>query len=119
VSERDAARAIVAIAYPFRHRDLVPKFDRAFHAVFDAVEDVRRVGSAALDLAWVANGVFDGYLELHLGPWDVAAGALLVEEAGGLITDWDGGPRYLGGDILAGSPNTHPALARAAAQPSS
>jgi myo-inositol-1(or 4)-monophosphatase len=62
----------------------------------------------------VAQGVFDGFFELGLSPWDVAAGALLVEEAGGVVSDWEGRPDYLGGDILAGSPQTHRLLLGAA-----
>jgi myo-inositol-1(or 4)-monophosphatase len=58
----------------------------------------------------VASGAFDGFFELALSPWDVAAGALLVEEAGGLVTDWFGGPEYLSGDILAGPPQIHRVL---------
>jgi myo-inositol-1(or 4)-monophosphatase len=73
-------------------------------------EDLRRPGAAALDLAWVASGVFDGFFELSLNAWDVAAGALLIEEAGGVVTDWNGGDGYLAGDILAGSPPVHAAL---------
>jgi len=77
-------------------------------------EDIRRAGAASLDLAWTAAGVFDGYFELNLSEWDLAAGALLVEEAGGLVTDWGGGPGYLVGDILAASPQTHALLLEAA-----
>jgi myo-inositol-1(or 4)-monophosphatase len=54
--------------------------------------------------------VFDGFFELALNAWDVAAGALLIEEAGGVVTDWTGGKGYLSGDILAGSPAVHAAL---------
>jgi myo-inositol-1(or 4)-monophosphatase len=54
--------------------------------------------------------VFDGFFELGLSPWDVAAGALLIEEAGGVVTDWDGADGYLGGNILAGPPAVHAAL---------
>ena len=61
-------------------------FDAAIHRF----EDLRRVGAASLDLCWTAEGVFDGYFELRLGPWDVAAGAVIVREAGGVVTDWDG-----------------------------
>jgi myo-inositol-1(or 4)-monophosphatase len=82
--------------------------------VFARVEDIRRPGAAALDLSWVAAGVFDGYFELNLSPWDVAAGALLVEESGGVVTDWEGGSTYMSGDVLAGSPRTHPVLLEAA-----
>ena len=66
---------------------------------------IRRAGSAALDLAYVASGVFDGFFEFRLAPWDVAAGALLIEEAGGQITDFDGGKGYLErGNVVAGAP---------------
>ncbi|HEX5615074.1 MAG TPA: inositol monophosphatase family protein, partial [Acidimicrobiia bacterium] len=72
----------------------------------------RRAGAASLDLCWTAEGVFDGYFEARLGPWDVAAGALIVREAGGIVTDWDGDDRtwLASGDILAGSPGVHAAL---------
>jgi len=72
---------------------------------------LRRCGSAALDLAHVADGRYDGYWELHLNPWDVAAGALLVLEAGGIVTDGRGGPDWLEGrSIVAGNPALHPVL---------
>lgn len=63
----------------------------------------------------MAAGVFDGYFELNLSEWDVAAGGLLVEEADGTISDWAGGPDYLSRDILAGSPAVYPMLVEAAA----
>jgi myo-inositol-1(or 4)-monophosphatase len=110
VSERPPEQAIVATAFPFRARHLMPRYRPAFDAVFERCEDIRRVGSAALDLAWVAAGAWDGYFELNLRDWDVAAGALLVEEAGGVVTDWDGGSDYLKGDVVAGSPQTHAML---------
>jgi myo-inositol-1(or 4)-monophosphatase len=58
----------------------------------------------------VAEGAFDGFFELALGPWDVAAGGALIREAGGVVTDWEGGEGWLGGDILAGSAEVHAAL---------
>jgi myo-inositol-1(or 4)-monophosphatase len=70
-----------------------------------------------LDLAWTACGVFDGFFELGLAPWDVAAGGLLVQEAGGVVSDWTGGDGWLGGDILAGSPPVHAALRTVAQVP--
>ena len=74
-------------------------------------EDLRRAGAASLDLAWTAAGVFDGYFELRLGPWDVAAGALLVREAGGVVTDWVGDDRAWldSGNIVVGPPQVHAA----------
>jgi myo-inositol-1(or 4)-monophosphatase len=114
VSARPPERGIVATALPFRQRSLLPRYQPVLRRVFDRVEDVRRAGAAALDLAWVAAGVFDGYFELTLSVWDVAAGGLIVEEAGGLVTDWDGGSDYLSGNVLAGSPATHEVLLAAA-----
>ena len=64
---------------------------------------IRRMGSAALDLAYVASGRFEGFFEFNLNPWDVAAGALLVKEAGGIVTDFKGTENYIfGREIVAG-----------------
>jgi len=110
VSPREPSRAVVATALPFRQSPLLPRYLRALEAAFGRIEDIRRAGSASLDLAWTAAGVFDGYFELNQSEWDVAAGALLVEEAGGVVTDWEGGSEYLAGNVIAGSPATHAAL---------
>jgi myo-inositol-1(or 4)-monophosphatase len=112
VSRRPVPEAVVATGFPFRNKHLMPRHAAALNAVLLRTEDVRRAGAAALDLAWVASGVFDGYFELGLSIWDVAAGALLVQEAGGVVSDWGGGDGYLSGDILAGSPATHAELLR-------
>jgi myo-inositol-1(or 4)-monophosphatase len=113
VSTRASAQAIVATGFPFRAKEqrlsqFLPVFERALVEF----EDVRRAGAASLDLAWTAAGVFDGYFELALGPWDVAAGALLVREAGGVITDWasDDCAWLTTGNIVAGPPPVHAAL---------
>jgi myo-inositol-1(or 4)-monophosphatase len=110
VSSRPAARAVVTTGPPFRAPSLLDRYLPALQAVLREAEDVRRPGAAALDLAWVAAGVFDGYFELNLSVWDLAAGSLLVREAGGVVTDWEGGDRYLEGNILAASPATHDLL---------
>jgi myo-inositol-1(or 4)-monophosphatase len=110
VSSRDPSRAVVGTGFPFRNKDALPRYLRTMEAAFERFEDLRRPGAASLDLAWVAAGVFDGFFELGLSPWDVAAGALLIQEAGGVVTDWSGGAGYLGGDVLAGSPVVHSAL---------
>jgi myo-inositol-1(or 4)-monophosphatase len=108
VSDRPAARAIVATGFPFRQIAHRPRHAAAFSPILESVEDVRRAGAAALDLAWVAAGVFDGYFELDMKVWDLAAGSLMVEEAGGVVTDWAGGGGHLTtGDVAAGSPATH------------
>ncbi len=80
------------------------------------VAGIRRTGSAAIDLAWVAAGRFDGYVEHDLGAWDMAAGALLVREAGGHVTDVDGGSSdmFETGSIVAGNAHIHRALLGAA-----
>jgi myo-inositol-1(or 4)-monophosphatase len=82
--------AILATAFPFRSRDKLPAYAKLFQSVFSKVEDFRRAGTASLDLAWVAAGRMDGFFEIGLKPWDVAAGALLVREAGGVVLDFAG-----------------------------
>lgn len=94
--------AILATAFPFRYRRLLPAYRAMFDALFDQVEDIRRQGTSCLDLAYVACGRLDGYWELGLKPWDLAAGALLVQEAGGVVMDMAGGERWLqSGHIIA------------------
>ena len=113
VSERDAERAICATGFPFRAKaDRLDEYLPVFEAALRRFEDLRRAGSASLDLAWTAAGVFDGYFEQALGPWDVAAGALLVREAGGVVTDWSGDDRawLASGDIVAGPPDVQAAM---------
>jgi len=114
VSGRPAASAVVATGFPFRHKERLPRYLQAMTAALGAFEDLRRPGAACLDLAWTACGVFDGFFELGLAPWDVAAGGLLVHEAGGVVSDWAGGDGWLSGDILAGPPRVHAELARLA-----
>ena len=115
VSDREPSRAVVGTGFPFRRKELLPRYLRTFEAALGRFEDLRRPGAAALDLAWVAEGVFDGFFELALAPWDVAAGGLLIEEAGGVVTDWEGGDGWLRGDILAGGPAVHEVLRELAA----
>jgi myo-inositol-1(or 4)-monophosphatase len=112
VSDRPPEQAICATGFPFRRSDLLPSYLPSFEAAITTFEDLRRAGAASLDLAWVAAGSFDGYFELALGPWDVAAGALLVEEAGGRVTDWAGDPGgWLDtGNIAVGNPRVHEAI---------
>jgi myo-inositol-1(or 4)-monophosphatase len=110
IADRDPSQAIVATGFPFRRKERIPRYLAVFERCLERFEDLRRPGAASLDLAWVAAGVFDGFFELGLSPWDVAAGALLIEEAGGFVTDWTGGPDYLSGNILAGSPGVHAEL---------
>jgi myo-inositol-1(or 4)-monophosphatase len=112
VADRTPSRSVVATGFPFRHKERLPQYLPVMTAALERFEDLRRPGAACLDLAWAACGVFDGFFELGLGAWDVAAGVLLVEEAGGRVTDWNGVADRLSGDVLAGSPAIHAVLAR-------
>jgi myo-inositol-1(or 4)-monophosphatase len=114
VADTPVERAIVATGFPFRRKERLPAYLPVMHAALERFEDLRRPGAACLDLAWAACGVFDGFFELGLAAWDVAAGALLVEEAGGRVSDWSGGPDYLSGDIMAAPPRVHEELLRMA-----
>jgi myo-inositol-1(or 4)-monophosphatase len=115
VSARPVAQAVVATGFPFRRKERLPRYLEAMGAALEVFEDLRRPGAASLDLAWVACGVFDGFFELGLAAWDVAAGGLLIQEAGGVVTDWEGGSGWLAGHILAGPPGVHAELIRIAA----
>jgi len=97
--------AILATGFPYRRNELAHNNLENFGRFFLDVRGMRRMGSAAMDLAFVAAGRFDGFWELHLSPHDVAAGALLVREAGGVVQDADGGEDWLrGGHIVASNP---------------
>jgi myo-inositol-1(or 4)-monophosphatase len=104
----EPARALIGTGFPFKHPELVDRYLAGFVSVLRATAGVRRAGSAALDLAAVATGRFDAFWELHLAPWDVAAGILLIREAGGVVTDLAGAPaRVAHGGIVAGNPAMH------------
>jgi myo-inositol-1(or 4)-monophosphatase len=108
----DMHRALIGTGFPFRYPDLLTKYIRQFDVVLRKASDIRRAGSAALDLCHVASGFLDGFWELVLAPWDVAAGTLIIREAGGLVTRLDGADeRVLGhGSILAGNESMHAQL---------
>jgi myo-inositol-1(or 4)-monophosphatase len=112
VSDRPPASAISSTGFPFKRKHRLDDYRRVFEGAFLRLEDLRRAGAASLDLAWTAAGVFDGFFEIGLGTWDVAAGALLVTEAGGVVTDWAGDDEawLASGDILAGPPPVHQVL---------
>ena len=104
----EPARALVGTGMPFKHPEHIPRYLPQLERVMRATAGVRRAGSAALDLVDVARGRFDAFWELSLAPWDVAAGILLVREAGGLVTDLAGAPAPVGhGPIVAGNPVMH------------
>lgn len=114
----EPAAAVVATGFPFRNRALLPRYLAVMQRALAGFEDLRRAGAASLDLAWTAASTFDGFFELGLSTWDVAAGALLVLEAGGRVTDWSGEDAWIDtGDIVAAAPPVHEALLQLAAQP--
>ncbi len=88
---KDLSNAILATALPFKNKDNIASAMQKFEKIFMQCSDIRRSGSAALDLAYVACGRYDGYWESGLKPWDIAAGELLVKEAGGIVCDFTGG----------------------------
>lgn len=104
VSERPGLKgAFLATGYPFRARETLDLYLAVFRSVFLQARAIRRCGAAVLDLAYTAAGVFDGFFEFRLSPWDIAAGGLLIEEAGGRVSDLEGGNRYLEtGNVIAG-----------------
>jgi myo-inositol-1(or 4)-monophosphatase len=108
--------SFLATGYPFRALPTLDVYLGIFREVFQHSKAIRRCGSAALDLAYTAAGVYDGFFEFRLSPWDIGAGILMIREAGGLVTDLDGGELYfLGGNVVAGGPTLQPALLEAVA----
>lgn len=107
--------ALMATGFPCRERHLIDPYIETFRSVLREVTGVRRAGAAALDLAYLACGRVDGFWEMGLSPWDIAAGSLLVEEAGGVVSDFWGGNKYLEcGHIVAGGRMAHGFLLRQA-----
>jgi myo-inositol-1(or 4)-monophosphatase len=111
---RSAAKvsdALIATGFPFRAKGLLDPYLEVFRNVFHKVSGIRRAGAAALDLAYVAAGRVDGFWEPALSPWDIAAGSLLVSEAGGIVDDfWAEGNHVQNGHIVAGTPAVFPFL---------
>lgn len=111
--------ALLGTGFPFKQKELLPLYLETFQLLFEHTAGIRRAGAAALDLAYVAAGKLDGFWEFGLQPWDMAAGILLIKEAGGMITDLHGAETYFeSGNILAGNlkivkamlKTVHPAL---------
>lgn len=116
-ARRDLTEALVATGIPFLGHGDFREWSAIFAAVAPEVAGIRRFGSAALDLAWVAAGRFDGFWESDLQPWDVAAGMLLVREAGGFVTDFRGGDRpFERNEFLAANDGLHSKLHKLVAQ---
>jgi len=106
--------ALVGTGFPFKELSRLELYTRQLQAMMKSCAGVRRAGAAALDLAYVACGRLDAFWELGLSPWDMAAGSLLITEAGGLVGDLRGEQTYLqSGDISAATPKIFPALLEA------
>jgi myo-inositol-1(or 4)-monophosphatase len=107
-SLREPGRALIGTGFPFKTLEMLPQYMAQFSLVMRGTAGIRRAGSAALDLSNVACGRFDAFWELTLAPWDVAAGMLMVQEAGGIVTDLEGNPAQpVGGAFVAGNPAMH------------
>ena len=105
------ADTLLATGFPYYDYDRLPQYLNLLSDCFQKTRGVRRLGSAATDLAYVACGRFDGFFEYSLNAWDVAAGSVIVREAGGVISDFNGGDNYLfGREILATSSSIYPEL---------
>jgi myo-inositol-1(or 4)-monophosphatase len=112
-SRRNTEDALVATGMPYHGHGTPGEFINQLDAVMDSVAGIRRLGAAALDLAYVAAGRFDAFWEEHLSPWDIAAGMLLVREAGGYVSRTDGGEDVLGtGSVLAANDQLHQPMLR-------
>ena len=112
-ARRRLVDAVISCGLPHHGMGDLALFRREFAAIQDKVAGLRRFGAAALDLAWVAAGRFDAYWERNISPWDIAAGVLLVREAGGYVTDIDGGDEMLAkGHVVAGNEPMHHELQR-------
>lgn len=109
----ETSTALVATGFPFRFVEHIDNYMKLFKLVFENVSGIRRAGSAALDLAYTACGRCDGFFEMCLKPWDIAAGSLLIKEAGGHISGFAGNSNYLfKGNIVAGEKKVYDILLR-------
>jgi myo-inositol-1(or 4)-monophosphatase len=105
------AECLIGTGFPFRSFEHLDEYVNMFRRVTEHTAGIRRPGAAALDLAYVAAGRLDGFWEIGLSPWDMAAGSLLILEAGGLVSDFSGGADYLAqGRIVCGAPRIFPQL---------
>jgi myo-inositol-1(or 4)-monophosphatase len=108
------ADALVGTGFPFKEIDRIEAYTNQLKKMMQSSAGLRRAGAAALDLAYVACGRLDAFWELGLSPWDMAAGALMIQEAGGLVGDLSGEPGYLeSGEIAAATPKVFTALLEA------
>ncbi|MBR56399.1 inositol monophosphatase [Candidatus Poribacteria bacterium] len=107
-SRRNIEDCLIATGMPYKGKDINPEYLQMLDRVWSTTSGIRRFGAAALDLAYVAAGRYDGFFEFALSRWDIAAGVIIVKEAGGKVTDIHGGSKVLDtGDILASNGHIH------------
>ncbi|MEN6437643.1 MAG: inositol monophosphatase family protein [Syntrophobacter sp.] len=110
-SDAQLEKALIATGFPFRRKNLADAYLKAFRSIFMEVSGIRRAGAAALDLAYLGAGRVDGFWEIGLKAWDIAAGALIVQEAGGMVSDFLGEDNHLhSGNVVSGTPAIYPFL---------
>jgi myo-inositol-1(or 4)-monophosphatase len=110
---RTLSRSLLLTGFPYDRRERIDLYLSYVKAFMTHIQGIRRAGAAALDLCWVAAGRVDGYWEWRLKPWDVAAGSLIVQEAGGTLTDFSGKPYSIYGEqTLATNGRIHPEMLR-------
>lgn len=110
-SNKDFSEAMLATGFPYEGCRYMNGYFQLFQDLMGSCRSIRRLGSAAVDLAYVACGRFDAFYECNLNPWDVAAGAFIVQQAGGIISDFNGGENFLeGGEIIASNKHIHQPL---------
>ncbi len=113
-ARKDPASSMIGTGFPYNDLSILPHYIDFFEWLIHQTRGIRRPGSAAYDLCCVAAGWFDGFYEYSLSPWDVAAGSLIVMEAGGKVSDWEGGGNWLFGErVVAGNPAIHDFLLEA------
>lgn len=110
-SRKTLAETLIATGFPYYTFGEIDQYLAVLKSLMQNTKGLRRMGSAAIDLCYTANGKFDGFFELNLSPWDVAAGAYIIQQAGGTVTAFDNSDNYLfGNSIVAGNPAIHEAL---------
>jgi myo-inositol-1(or 4)-monophosphatase len=110
-NKQNLGESFLASGFPWRSKEYLELYLNSFRILFSESSGVRRMGSAAIDLSYTACGRFDGFWEMKLKPWDIAAGVLIVTEAGGLISDFRGGQEFMkSGNLLAANTNVFPEM---------
>lgn len=106
--KEDLSNCLLATGFPFRAKNELGTYLRTFRELFLRCSGIRRAGAASLDLCWTAEGVFDGFWEHRLAPWDIAAGGLIIKEAGGVFTSFTGSDQFLSdGNVIGANQAIH------------